>query len=190
LDISHITATTPQAKGRVERVNKTLQDRLIKEMRLRNINTIEEANEYLEEYIKIHNNKFSKEPVSTFDAHRPLETDLSRILCRYEERTLLNDLSIHFHSKTFQICEVLPKKSKIEVRLQRDDKIRLFYKNQELTSTIYEEQCAKDEAKVIEWHDSNKHSKQFDHPWKKSAFTKKQKEKELARWELNYKRVV
>jgi hypothetical protein len=189
LNISLITATTPQAKGRVERANQTLQDRLIKEMRERNISTIEEANEYAKEYVEIHNKKFSKEPASTFDAHRPLETDLSRILSRYEERTLTNNSSIHFHNKTYQICEELPNKAKIEVREQRDGKIRLFFNNQELTYELYEEQCTI-EKNVLKWVDSNKKAKKSSHPWKDGSHKRRMKEKEIAIWESKYEKVV
>lgn len=187
LNIGHATARTPQAKGRVERVNQTLQDRFIKEMRERNISTIEEANEFAKEYIEIHNKKFSKEPASTFDAHRPLETDLSRILSRYEERTIFNS-SIHFHNKTYQICEELPKRAKIEVREQRDGKIRLFFNNQELTYEIYEELYAIKEKKVLEWVTKNKPPRKHT-PWNDS-FKRHTKEKEIARWESNYENVV
>lgn len=65
LGIEVICANTPQAKGRVERVNKTLQDRLVKEMRLLGISDIETANTYLPTYIKDHNNRFAVEPQST-----------------------------------------------------------------------------------------------------------------------------
>lgn len=186
LNIAHIKATTPQAKGRVERVNKTLQDRLIKEMRQRNICSIEEANKYVKEYITMHNKKFSKEPASDFNAHRPLETDLSRILSRYEERTLSNDLSIHFHNKTYQICEELPKKAKIEVRNQRDGQLRLFFKDQELQYRLYEEQPTK-----LKWKDNNRWPKRSEnHPWKSKSFNEAMKEKELDLWNLKNERVV
>jgi transposase InsO family protein len=191
LDISHFTARTPQAKGRVERVNQTLQDRLIKEMRLQNIRTIEEANEYLKEYIEMHNNKFSKEPASTFDAHRPLETDLSRILCRYEERTLTNDLSIHFHNKIYQICEELPKKAKIEIRKQKDGKLRFFFKDQELTYIPYDELPLNTEIKELIWLPGRTGKpKKANHPYKNRLFNTTIKEKEMATWESNYKKVI
>ena len=70
LDIKLICANTPQAKGRVERANKTLQDRLVKELRLRNISTMEEANEYLPSFIKDYNKRFSKPAKSPLNAHR------------------------------------------------------------------------------------------------------------------------
>lgn len=168
LQISHITAKTPQAKGRVERVNQTLQDRLIKEMRLRNIVSIEEANKFVKEYMEIHNKKFSKEPASNFNAHRPLENDLSRILCKYEERVLTNDQSIRFYNKTYQICEDLPKKAKIEVRKQRNGVIRFFFENQELNYTIYEEQPAINTAKQLIWHEKRIYHPGMKHPYKDS----------------------
>ena len=74
LDIDIICANTPQAKERVERVNQTLQDRLVKELRLRSISSQAEGNEYLPEFIKAFNEKFSVLPRSERDAHRPLQT--------------------------------------------------------------------------------------------------------------------
>ena len=189
LNISHITAKTPQAKGRVERVNQTLQDRLIKEMRLRNIVSIEEANEFVKEYVEIHNNKFSKEPASNFNAHRPLENDLSRILCRYEERVLTNDLSIRFYNKTYQICEELPKKAKIEVRKQRNGVIRLFFQDQELNYTIYEEQPFKDPIGQLEWHEKRIYHPGVKHPYK-SSYKKSNLSEKARRKESIYEKVI
>lgn len=182
LEISHTTARSPQAKGRVERANKTLQDRLIKEMRLKNISTIEEANEFCKEYIEIHNKKFSKEPASTFDAHRPLETDLSRILCRYEERTLTNNLSICFHNKIYQICEEknykLPKKAKIEIRKQRDGNLRFFFKDQELAYILYNELPYKEPTNIQRWQTKYWKPKST-HPWKDKTFNTHLKQEKM-----------
>ena len=72
LKIPLIFANSPQAKGRVENVNGTLQDRLTKELRLKGINSIEEANRFLPEFMASYNQKFSVVPKSAFDAHRPL----------------------------------------------------------------------------------------------------------------------
>lgn len=69
LDIKVICATTPQAKGRVERANRTLQDRLVKELRLRNISTFDDANIYLEQYRREHNQRFARVPNDSEDAH-------------------------------------------------------------------------------------------------------------------------
>jgi transposase len=82
LDIQIICANTPQAKGRVERANQTLQDRLVKEMRLRGISSREAGNAYLPEFIADFNQRFAVQPISQHDAHRPLTTqdDLAHIL--------------------------------------------------------------------------------------------------------------
>ena len=71
LGIELICAHSPQAKGRVERANGVLQDRLIKEMRIREISTIEAANQFLPQFIEEYNQKFGKEPRDLEDAHRP-----------------------------------------------------------------------------------------------------------------------
>jgi hypothetical protein len=71
LDIALINALTPQAKGRVERANQTLRDRLIKEMRLRNISSMEAAQAFLPSFMLKWNEKFSVDPSDTVPAHRP-----------------------------------------------------------------------------------------------------------------------
>jgi len=105
LDIELICAHSPQAKGRVERANGTLQDRLIKEMRLRKINTIEEANQYLPSFMEDFGRKFGKEPRSAEDAHRPLrESDeLERIFARRSYRKVSKDLSFQYEGVFYQI---------------------------------------------------------------------------------------
>ena len=72
LSIETICANSPQAKGRVERVNQTLQDRLTKELRLKGISTVEAANQFLSEYITAFNQKFSVTPIDPKNMHRPL----------------------------------------------------------------------------------------------------------------------
>jgi len=110
LEIELICAHSPQAKGRVERANGTLQDRLIKEMRLRGIRTIEEANRYLPTFIEEYNRKFGKEPRSTEDAHRPLREhdDLERIFARRSSRKVSKDLSFQYEGTFYQIKPNLP----------------------------------------------------------------------------------
>ena len=80
--------THPQAKGRVERANGILQDRLVKELRLRNISSIEAANVFLPEYRVDYNRRFAKAPKNPLDAHRTLDQshDLERILSIHDTR--------------------------------------------------------------------------------------------------------
>ena len=126
LDIKSILAFSPQAKGRVERMKRTLQDRLIKEMRLKKISSIDEAKKFVPEFVEMYNLKFSKEPASEFDAHRPLgtEVDFSRVLSRYEERTLSKDAMFQFHNKFYKITKEMKgmtlRGRKIEVRVGRE----------------------------------------------------------------------
>ena len=90
LGIGLIYANSPQAKGRVERMNRTQQDRLVKEFRLAGISTIEKGNEFLKTYWGGFNKRFNVEPIDKRDAHLPSlsESELDRILCFKEERTL------------------------------------------------------------------------------------------------------
>lgn len=106
LDIEAIHANTPQAKGRVERANKTLQDRLVKELRLLGISTIDEANQYLPEFMKQHNQRFAVEPRSDIDAHRKLlhnETEVKQILSIHHQRKLTKNLSCQLNNIEYQI---------------------------------------------------------------------------------------
>ncbi len=100
LDIQIICANTPQAKGRVERANQTLQDRLVKEMRLRGISSIEQGNAYLPEFIADFNLRFAVEPSSSVDAHRALtvQDDLATILTWQEPRSVSKNLTVQFNS--------------------------------------------------------------------------------------------
>ncbi|MDP1723122.1 MAG: ISNCY family transposase, partial [Alphaproteobacteria bacterium] len=106
LDIELICARSSQAKGRVERANQTLQDRLIKEMRLAKINTMEEGNAYLSEFIIKYNQKFAIEPIQSEDAHRPLYQDaakLRQILSQQSTRKLSKNLEISHNRLIYQI---------------------------------------------------------------------------------------
>ncbi len=98
LEIQIICAKTPQAKGRVERANRTLQDRLIKEMRLANISTMEEGNKFLEKYRLDHNERFAREPRDPADAYRPApNADLKALLTYAVERKVFKDLSLSYN---------------------------------------------------------------------------------------------
>ncbi len=107
LKIILILANSPQAKGRVERANGILQDRLIKEMRLRGINNIAEANVYMPEFIKCYNEKFAVEAASKLDAHKDLTEDqkinLDRILSYQETRSLSKNLEFSYNNDIYQI---------------------------------------------------------------------------------------
>ena len=120
LGVKVIHAHSPQAKGRIERLFRTFQDRVIKEMRLRGIKTVEEANTFLPEYLPIYNRRFAVKPKDEADLHRPVPKglNLDTILCFKTERVLRNDFTVAYNSKLYQVEEkVKTSKVIIEERL-------------------------------------------------------------------------
>ena len=102
-NIEIICANSPQAKGRVERANGTLQDRLVKAMRLEGLSTIAEANAFLPGYIARHNRRFAKAPFDPRDLHRPLapHDDLKAEMVWREQRTVTAALTLHYNKALF-----------------------------------------------------------------------------------------
>ena len=105
LNIDIVCADSPQAKGRVERAHLTLQDRLVKELRLRDISTQEAANAYAPEFIEDYNKRFAKEPLSSHDAHRPVRDDenLSLIFTWQEDRKVTKNLTPKYKRRLYLI---------------------------------------------------------------------------------------
>ena len=105
LDIEIICANSPQAKGRVERVNQTLQDRLVKELRLRGISDPEGGNAYLPEFMTDFNRRFGLPPANPADAHRPLlaSHQLDRIFTLQTPRTLTQNLTFQHNKVVYQL---------------------------------------------------------------------------------------
>lgn len=109
LGIEWIEAHSPQAKGRVERCFGTLQDRLVKGLRLAGASTLEQANAYLErEFLGEWEGRFTVSPAQGLDAHRPLgrEHHLAAILSVVEERVVTNDYTLQFEKQRYQIARV------------------------------------------------------------------------------------
>ena len=105
LGVEVIFAQSAQAKGRIERLFRTFQDRVIKEMRLRGIKSIKEANKFLKYYLPIFNKRFSVKAIEQGDLHQPLPKDieLNKILCKKTEHTLRNDFTVAHDKKLYQI---------------------------------------------------------------------------------------
>lgn len=133
LGIEVITANSPQAKGRVERGFHTHQDRLVKELRLRGISSIEAANKYLwRTYIPEHNERYAQAPRSAIDAHRPLVPgqDLMDVLSVKLPRHVRNDYTIQYFKRWIQLSRgggVRPK-AEVTVQTRLDGTVRLLYK--------------------------------------------------------------
>lgn len=131
LGVKMIHARSPQAKGRVERSNQTHQDRLVKEMRLRNISTIKAANQFLRDYyMDKHNIKFAKAPADSTNVHRAAgDMNLNNILCVKEERKLNNDFTVLYQKRIFQLeaqqKTIIRPKESITVNVHLDGSIGL-----------------------------------------------------------------
>lgn len=133
LGIEVILAQSPQAKGRVERSFDTHQDRLVKELRLAGISTMEAGNAFLRDvYINDHNARFAIKPANETNAHRPLLADhrLDQILSQRTGRSVHNDYTLRFQKRFFQLFEeqpvrIRPKDSvEIEIRLDGSTHLR------------------------------------------------------------------
>lgn len=135
LDIEVIKAYSPQAKGRVERNHGIYQDRLVKELRINKITTIEGANEFLKgKYLEQINSKFSKEPISTENAHCSVEAygDLEQIFCWEHHRVVRNDFTVRYDNNFYQLDKnrkaMLRSKDKVRVHVHLCGEIS-FWKN-------------------------------------------------------------
>jgi transposase len=143
LGIRVICAKTPQAKGRVERANRTLQDRLVKEMRLRNISTIEEANRYLEEYRLEHNSRFARLPEDPEDAHIPAPNmSLDALLTYTVQRKVFKDRTISFN-KTRILLEDTPAAAKaigsrVTVALPLEGELEILFDETPLPYRVFD----------------------------------------------------
>lgn len=179
LGIQLIFANSPQAKGRVERLFETLQDRLAKELRLRNISSIHEANRFIaEEYLKTFNARFSVVPASSANLHRPLTADekknLDSIFSRHTNRTIQNDFTFGFNNRWHQLSKGQPvtvrKKEVVTVEEYLDGTLRVRLRGKELNYEILPMRPKK--AQADQWvlaasaaHEPRKPS--ADHPWRK-----------------------
>ncbi len=109
LGVELIAAHSPQAKGRVERLFKTVQDRLVKELRLAGSATIEAANRFVEEWLPIYNRRFAVQPAQAADLHRPRPAGraLDHMLCIKTTRCLRKDFTIAHQGRLYQIHDTL-----------------------------------------------------------------------------------
>ncbi len=143
LNIDIVCANTPQAKGRVERAHLTLQDRLVKELRLRGISTPEAGNAYLPEFRGDYNARFGREPRSLHDAHRPVrhDEDLERIFTWQEERKLSKNLTLHYKRVTYLVepgPETLPLAGeRCRVHEHEDGRIEVFHGRERLPCRVF-----------------------------------------------------
>ena len=171
LDVRIIMAHSPQAKGRVERVNGALQDRLVKALRRAKISDLTTANQFLrEKFLPAFNRRFVKQAVKSDDLHRrvPRGLDLGRVLSIRETRMVQNDWTVRFENRWFQLAEAHQKLAlagrPITVCQRLDGRLELLYGTRELS---YRELAAVPQREVVVEIRSHQGQRPVaDHPWR------------------------
>ena len=175
LDIQIICANSPQAKGRVERANQTLQDRLVKELRLRGISDIQAANAYLPEFRDDFNRRFAVLPRSTHDAHRPLlkTENLDLILTHQKTGTLSKNLTVQSNHVIYQIQSDRPdyamRNAKVTVCENAKGDVTILYRNVPLEYTIFHKPARQAEVvdtKTLDHQIKLPQPPPSNHPWR------------------------
>ena len=177
VNVKIITANTPQAKGRVERMNQTLQDRLVKELKLAGITSIDKANEFLKKYIPEFNNKFSVVPNRRKNIHRKVNKDikskLGNIFSIQDSRIINNDYTIMYKNQFIQLTEEQPttvyKKERIIVEEHLNSEIKISHKGKYLNFTILPERPRKniDIKLPALTRKKSTYKPPINHPWRK-----------------------
>ena len=185
LGIKVIAANSPQAKGRVERLHGTHQDRLVKKMRRKKIDNHQQANVYLEtEYLPEHNRRFARVAARPEDYHRrmPRKVELDRIFCLESERTIYNDWVVRYNNRFFQIerqsRHYAPARGKVLVCEGRNGTVVIEYRGnalswKEIPAPSKPVSESKPSAKPAVLPKSKSMKKAWvpavDHPWRQAA---------------------
>lgn len=183
LNVGVINAHSSQAKGRVERLFKTLQDRLIKELRLNNISTIKEANEFLEkEFIPKFNAKFGVVPRSNANLHKKItkqeRSQFPSIFSRHYERTIRNDYTLSYKNDWYQLEETqgvaMFAKEMVTVEESFDKTVKFKLRGKYLNCKKLPEKPQKVSEKAIPWVLASPmpNIPTVDHPWRKFQIAK------------------
>jgi transposase len=167
LGVELIHAHSPQAKGRIERLFNTLQDRLVKEMRLEGISTMEEANKFLVSYLPWYNRRFAVQPKKKENLHRrPKGLDLDTILCMKIERTLKNDNTIQHNRKLYQIEDRLRTK-RVMVEDRIDGTMRIRYNGVCVSFHEIMQRPVREQKEPPFCSRSTAHTPSAGHPWRR-----------------------
>jgi len=177
LDIEIIHAHSPQAKGRIERAFGTLQDRLVKELRLSGVCTKEEANMFLEKFMPHYNKRFARVPLREGNLHRrlPKGVKFRDILCIKAKRTITNDCTLRWRGRRFLIDNpsIVMRRGKVEVREHFDGQITVKFNGHYLeVHEVFEVKPTKTRQIKEPVNDKKKKGKYIppaDHPWRRHA---------------------
>lgn len=171
LDIEIIHARSPQAKGRVERSNQTHQDRLIKELRLANISTLEQANCFIRDvYLPKHNALYAVAAAKDGDVHRPIDGfDLTSIFCIKVQRIIQNDFTLQYNKRILQLNSnqraVVRPKELVTISKHLDGSLSLSIRSIELAfHELFSRPC-KDKPEPKPWVPQKPAA---NHPWRKT----------------------
>ena len=181
LGIEPITAHSPQAKGRVERLFNTFQDRLVKEMRLKNISTVTEANRFLEEeFLPNYKTKYSVEPELKTNLHQQLnqkeKNKLNSIFSKQDTRFVRNDFTVSFNTQWHQLLKDQPvtvrKQDKILVEEWLDGTIHFSIRDKYLSTEVITERPQKQKTSWIIPAKKRDYTPAADHPWRRNFILK------------------
>jgi hypothetical protein len=180
LGVRLIAAHSPQAKGRIERLFETLQDRLVKELRIRGIKAKEDANKFLDEgYLDKLNDKFSVIAKGRADLHRkvPKGVKLDRIFCVKERRVLRNDFTVIYSGKLYQVYDRI-RADKVTIEEHLDGRLHIYYGDKRLkyrqiealpkrkTEAVKKPKVALCDTAGRQWIPPK------DHPWRKFSLNR------------------
>ena len=182
LNVGIIHAHSPQAKGRVEKLFGTLQDRLIKELRLNNIFTIKEANEFLEKvFLPKFNARFMVEPRSQANLHKKLNEQekkkLDSIFSRQYRKVVMNDFTVSHQKHCYQLEKIQPvticKQDRVTVEERMDRTIQIRLRGKYLNYRLLPEKPKKisNAKNNLQWVISKSTAQvpPADHPWRQTA---------------------
>lgn len=170
LGVELIAAHSPQAKGRVERLFKTFQDRVIKELRLAEVSTLDAANAFLKSYLPIYNRRFAVPPAQAADLHRPrlARGELARILCIKTKRVLRRDWTVAHNGHLYQV-QTNVRATQVVIEERVDGTLRITHQGHGLAYALI---AARPSRPAVPQTESRRHRPVTPgptHPWRKRA---------------------
>ena len=177
LGVRVIHAYSPQAKGRVERLFGTFQDRVLHEMRLAGVSNQRDGNEFLETYLRKYNRQFEVAPAKKADLHTPFKDrkELDRILSIQNKRSLRNDFTVAHNKKLYQIKNNIRTKS-VMIEERTDGSMYILHNSQRLSYQEIKSRPIKEEKKLLPPRIWKKVKPAAHHPWKNRAIFQERKE--------------
>lgn len=179
LGIELIAASSPEAKGRVERHHGTHQDRLVKKLRLAGIGDYEAANAFLEGYLAEHNRRFGREPALAADYHLRLakELDLGRVFCLEQERTVSRDRVVRYENRWLQLAlrrnQPVGAGTRVTVEQRRDGSLHVRHEGVELVFTEIDRAALQRAPKPAAPRPRPIVKPAAEHPWRRLPAVKK-----------------